>query len=91
MAVGREALQSGIDIAQDVMSGQNVKTATKRRMKTAGRNMGRKALNKLQKGKERGKQTLKPQTRGKKRRRKNQLVSSRGSKRGRRSYNDIFG
>ena len=91
MAVGREALQSGIDIAQDVMSGQNVKTATKRRMKTAGRNMGRKALNKLQKGKGRGKQTLKPQTRGKKRRRKNQLVSSRGSKRGRRSYNDIFG
>ena len=91
MAVGREALQSGIDIAQDVMRGQNVKTAAKKRIKTAGRNMGRKALNKLQKGKGRGKQNLKPQKRGKKRRRKNQLVSSRGSKRGRRSHNDIFG
>ena len=91
MAVGREALQSGIDIAQDVMSGQNVKTATKRRMKTAGRNMGRKALNKLQKGRGAKKPPSKAQKRGKKRGRKSQPVSSRGSKRRRRSYNDIFG
>ena len=91
MAVGREALQSGMDIAQDVMNGQNIKTATKRRVKAAGRNMGRKALNKLQKGRGTKKQHPKAQKRGKKRGRKSQPVSSRGSKRRRRSYNDIFG
>ena len=91
MAVGREALQSGMDIAQDVMNGQSVKTATKKRMKTAGRNMGLKALNKLQKGRGAKKQLPKAQKKGKKRGRKSQPVSSRGSKRRRRSYNDIFG
>ena len=91
MAVGREALQSGMDIAQDVMNGQNVKTATKRRMKTAGRNMGRKALNKLQKGRGAKKWSPKVQKKGKKRGRKSQAVSSRSSKRSRRSYDDIFG
>ena len=91
MAVGREALQSGMDIAQDVMKGENVKTAAKRRMKTAGRNMGRKALNKLQRGRGAKKQLPKAQKRGKKRGRKSQSVSSRGSQRRRRSYNDIFG
>ena len=91
VAVGKEALQTGIDIAQDVISGQNVKTATKRRLKNAGRNMGTKVMKKIQKGKGCVKRQARPQKRGKKRGRKNQLVSSRGGKRGRRSYNDIFG
>lgn len=90
MTVGREALQSGIDIAHDVMNGQNVKTATKRRVKTAGRNIGRKAITKLQKGKGRKKQTTKSKKRGKKRGRKSQVVSTKDNKRRRRSYNDIF-
>ena len=91
VAVGKEALQTGIDIAQDVMGGQNVKTATKRRVKNAGRNMGTKVLNKIQKGKGSVKQQAQPQKRGKKRGQRNQLVSSGGSKRERRSYDDIFG
>ncbi len=83
--VGKQALETGIDIAQDVMSGQNVKTAAKRRLKTAGRNMGAKVINRIQKG--RGNSSCK---RGKKRTRSNKAVSTQGSKRRRKTHNDIF-
>lgn len=92
MTVGRQALQTGVDIAQDVISGQNVKTAAKRRLKAAGKQLGSKALRKIQTGK--GNRNVKKpsQTRGIKRGRNRETVSSKGSKRRRRSpIYDIFG
>ena len=49
-AIGKQALQTGMEIADDVMGGQNVKTAAKRRMKQAGRQLVTKAGRKIQKG-----------------------------------------
>ena len=89
-AVGKEALKTGVGIAQDVLSGQNIKTAAKRRVKTAGRNMGTKVLNKIQKGKG-AVSKPKPGKRGKKRGPSNSSVISKASKRRRNTYNDIFG
>ncbi len=93
-AVGKEALQASVDIAQDVMSGQNVKSAAKRRLKTAGRNMGAKVMDKIQKGKgttSKRATTSTAQKRGKKRSRVYNSVSSGASKRRRKTHNDIFG
>ena len=33
--LGKKALQTGVDVAQDVLAGENVKTATKKRAKQA--------------------------------------------------------
>jgi hypothetical protein len=87
-AVGRQALQTGVDIAQDVMSGQSVKSAAKSRLKTAGRNMGTKVLNKIQKGKVASTTSRK---RGKKRSRVKQTLIPRPNKRRKQTRKDIFG
>ena len=39
LALGNRALQTGAQIAGDVLSGQNIRTAAKRRTKTAGRDL----------------------------------------------------
>ena len=39
VALGRGALKTGVRIAGDVLSGQNIKTAAKRRVTDAGRSM----------------------------------------------------
>ena len=39
VALGRGALKTGVHIAGDVLSGQNIKTAAKRRVTDAGRSM----------------------------------------------------
>ena len=41
VALGKEALKIGVRIADDVMSGQSIKRATKRRVADAGRNLMR--------------------------------------------------
>ena len=39
LALGNRALKTGAQIADDVLSGQNIRTAAKRRTKTAGRDL----------------------------------------------------
>ena len=39
MAFGKRALKTGMHIADDVMSGQNIKTAAKRRVTEAGKDL----------------------------------------------------
>ncbi len=39
VALGKRALSTGAHIADDVLSGQNIRTAAKRRVTTAGRDM----------------------------------------------------
>ena len=41
VALGKGALKTGVRIADDVMSGQSIKRATKRRVTDAGRNLMR--------------------------------------------------
>ena len=89
--VGKQALQTGMEIAEDVISGQNIKSATKRRVKQAGKQLGAKVKRRVQTGKGKRGRKPKPKTRGIKRKNQGQSVSLNGSKRGRRSYNDIFG
>lgn len=43
-ALGKQALKTGVNIAQDALSGQNLRTAAKRRLKESGRNLGRQAV-----------------------------------------------
>ena len=81
--VGKEALKAGGDIAQDVMNGQNVRASAKRRLKSAGRNLGTRAINKIKKST--------GSKRGKKRGGLNRTVISRAGKRRRKTYEDIFG
>lgn len=99
--VGRQALQTGMEIAEDVMGGQNVKAATKRRLKQAGRQLGSKAARKIQtgRGKKKRNKNRKPKAktgrvarraprRGKgiKRRRTGQNASMKSNKRRSRTY-----
>lgn len=81
--VGKEALKAGADIAQDVMKGQNVRASAKKRLKSAGQNLGTRAINKIKRGT--------GSKRGKKRGGLNQNVISRAGKRRRKTYEDIFG
>jgi len=46
-AVAKQGLQTGIDLAGDVLAGQNIKAATKRRVRTGARKLYKKAVNKL--------------------------------------------
>ena len=85
--VGKQALRTGMDIADDVLSGQNIKTAAKRRIKSGGKQLGADVLKKVQTG--RGRRAGRHNN--KKRGRPRHSVSTKGSKRRRRtSYNDIF-
>ena len=104
-AIGKQALQTGMEIADDVMSGQNVKTAAKRRVKQAGRQLAVKAGRKIQKGggkktprrkqkaKTRPTNTRRAPTRkrGIKRRGTGNNVRTVSNKRRRKTYDDIFG
>ena len=103
-AVGRQALRTGVDIAEDVIGGKNVKSATRNRVRQAGRKLGTRALKKIQKGRGRKKTTKKrktktkrgakrPSTRGKgiKRRGNYQNVRTTANERRGRVYGDIFG
>lgn len=105
-AVGRQALQTGVEIAEDVMGGKNVKSSARNRVRQAGRQLGSRAAKKIQTGRG-GKKTKKkkktntktkpatrrPTTRGRgiKRRGNYQNVRNTANKQGRRTYNDIFG
>jgi hypothetical protein len=42
--LGREALKTGLNLASDVMEGQNVTQAAKSRLKSTGQNLLRKAM-----------------------------------------------
>lgn len=86
---GKQALRTGADIAQDVLSGENIKTATKKRLKSAGRQMGSRVLTKLQTGRGKGVKKKKPtatHSRGRKKKKKKKKggrkVSKIGIKRG---------
>ena len=49
-ALGRRALKTGMDIAKDTLNGDNFKSATKRRLKETGRNLGHEALQRVTSG-----------------------------------------
>jgi hypothetical protein len=42
--LGREALKTGLNIAEDVVAGKNLKQATKSRLKSTGQNLLQKAI-----------------------------------------------
>ena len=42
--IGKQAMRTGIDIAGDALSGQDLKSSSKRRLKQAGRSLTSKAL-----------------------------------------------
>ena len=64
--VGKQALQTGMDLAEDVMSGQNIKTAAKRRIKSGGKQLGADGLKRVQTGRGRGRIIKKSTTKIKK-------------------------
>ncbi|GBM67577.1 hypothetical protein AVEN_73706-1 [Araneus ventricosus] len=79
-ALGKEALVTGTNVVNDVVSGEDIKTATKRRSKEAGKNLARKAIGKVQSMMGRGKYK-------RKRKQQKRIISSKVRKtRGR----DIF-
>ena len=45
-SLGKHALKTSVNIAQDALAGQNVKLAAKRRLKETGRTIGQQALKK---------------------------------------------
>lgn len=47
-SVGKEVLRTGTRVMSDVLAGENVKESTKKRTKEAGKNIARKAVDKLQ-------------------------------------------
>ena len=58
-AIGREALVTGTNIASDILSGQNVKTAVSTRSRQGAKRLVRKAKTKLQQGKGKRRRTTK--------------------------------
>lgn len=64
-AVGKEALITGTKVVNDVLSGENFKSATTKRTKEAGKGLARKAINHVQSmiGKGKYKRKRKTQTR----------------------------
>ncbi len=105
-AIGKQALHTGLEIAEDVMGGQNVKSAAKKRIKQAGKQLGSKAIRKIQTGKgKKRKNNNNRKSRAKirrtsasatrkstaiKRRRVGQNARRPSNKRRRRTYNDVF-
>ena len=70
-AIGKEALHAGLNLAGDALGGQNIKQATKRRARKAGRRLVKKAkltLNQTGKGIKRRKRKAKPKRKGTKKR-----------------------
>ncbi len=87
-AIGKHALKTGVNIAQDALAGQNIKTAAKRRLKETGTTLGQQAVRKMTgNGKKGGNYSRKNAIKRKRKRRSS--VSSRQHKRQRRSR-DIF-
>lgn len=90
--VGKQALRTGMNIADDVMSGQNIKTAAKRRLKSGGQQLGADVLKRVQTGRGKIKRNSKQRKRVyKKKSRMKKKVSSKAVKGRRRLYKDIFG
>lgn len=81
--IGKQAARTGISIAGDALSGENVKLASKRRLKEAGRTLTSKALRNI------GVQPPKKKKKSIKRRKQTRTGSSRLNKRRKRSF-DIF-
>ncbi len=89
--IGKQALRTGIGIADDVMAGHYIKTAAKRMIKAGTKQLGSDVLRRVQTGRGRGRPRKKaPRRVNKKRKQQHQKISSKGSKRRRRLYNDIF-
>ena len=47
-SVGKEALRTGTQVMSDVLAGENIKDSAKKRTKEAGKNIARRAVDKLQ-------------------------------------------
>ena len=47
-SLGKEALKTGVAIGQDVLSGENIKTASKRRVRQSAKKVAQNSLRKLQ-------------------------------------------
>lgn len=88
-AVGKQALQTGMEIVGDVAGGQNIKRVAKKRVSQAGKKMGAQLAQRMQKeAKSRGSTTRKRS--GIKRKAVAQNVRLASNKRRRKTYNDIF-
>ena len=48
-ALGKQVLSTGLDIANDLLSGENFRTSTQRRLKEAGRNLTNQAATSISK------------------------------------------
>lgn len=48
-ALGKQVLSTGLDIANDLLSGENIRTSTERRLKEAGRNIMNQARGRISK------------------------------------------
>ena len=81
--LGRQAIRTGVDIAKDALSGQDLKTAAKSRIKRAGRDLTQRAIHSLDSRLTHGgRRGIKRKTRGRR-------ATSTSGKRARRSL-DIF-
>ena len=82
--LGREALRTGVELAQDAIEGKDIRSAAKGRIRSAGRNLTRRALGAA------GKTVAPTKARqGIKRKAKGRRTTASSSKRARRSL-DIF-
>ena len=88
LALGREAMSTGINIVEDALSGHSLKTAAKRNVSRAGKRLVKKAIGGVKKKAQTGGARyliLKKKKRGKKR-----VIHSEGSRAKRRRVQDIF-
>ena len=81
--LGRQALRTGLGIAQDAMEGKNVKTAARSRLKQTGRRLTRRAVQNVDS------RLTRPARQGIKRKHNRRRATSTSGKRTRRSL-DIF-
>ncbi len=89
-SLGKQALKTGMNIAQDALAGQSIKTSAKRRLKETGANLGRQAVRKMSGGGiKRRRRNSNRQNTIKRKRKQGTRVISRQRKRRRRS-SDIF-
>ena len=85
---GKQALSTGLNIAQDTINGQNFKAAAKRRMKETGRTLGKQVVKRMA-GKRSSRKSYSKKKTIKRKRSRGSSISSRQRKRQRRSP-DIF-
>ena len=88
IALGKEALSTGLNIMEDTLSGQTLKNATKKNVSRAGKRLMNKSLNGIRKRKQVGGSRVIVLKR--KRQRKKRVIRAKGPPAKRRRRQDIF-